>query len=74
MTTTLIDPEQEISPGRKRWTRQEYEALAVCGQFVERYELVDGKILSKRGQKPPHRITVNLVANGLSVLFDNLCV
>lgn len=69
MTSTLIAPENETFPNRRRWTRQQCERLVETGQLVGRYELIDGEIISKMGQKPPHRIVIRLLAEWLIALF-----
>ncbi|HLK60502.1 MAG TPA: Uma2 family endonuclease [Chthonomonadaceae bacterium] len=74
MANTLTAPENEMFPNRKRWTRKECELLAQEGRLTGRYELIDGEILSKMGQKPLHRITLKLIAHWLSLLFGDLYV
>jgi Uma2 family endonuclease len=74
MTYLLVTPEQEIFPNRKRWTRQECARLIENGELEGRYELIDGEILSKMGQNPPHRITVILIVNWLAQVFGNLFI
>ncbi len=71
MTSTLITPENEIFPQRKRWTRRECYRLMEQGELQGRWELIDGEILSKMGQKPPHRIVLNLIAEWLMIVFGN---
>src|SRR5690242_20722929 len=40
---------------RKSWTREEVEAFERAGLFVgQRYELVEGELINKMGQKKPH--------------------
>ena len=70
MTNTLIAPENEIFPNRIRWTRQQCQRLVENGELVGRYELIDGEILSKMGQKPPHMLTIILVSQWLISLFS----
>ena len=74
MTSTLIAPENETFPNRKRWTRQQCERLVESGELVGRYELIDGAIISKMGQNPPHRIVIRLLAQWLIAIFGVLCV
>jgi Uma2 family endonuclease len=74
MTNTLVAQEHETFPNRKRWTRQQCQRLVETGELVGRYELIDGEILSKTGQNPPHRITLILLVNWLLTLFDSLYV
>jgi hypothetical protein len=70
MTQLLMKPEQEIFPNRKRWTRQECARLVEKGELEGRYELIDGEILSKRGQNPLHMFTIMLAAQWLHKFFD----
>lgn len=65
MTDTLIAPENETFPNRKRWTVQECYRLMESGDLTGRWELIDGEILSKMGQKPPHSATLNLIMQWL---------
>jgi len=52
-----------------RWTREDAEKLADLGLIPERYELVEGVIYSKMGQKPPHRIVLNEIYRWLASVF-----
>ena len=74
MTSTLIAPENETFPNRRRWTRQQCERLVELGELVGRYELIDGEIISKMGQNPPHRIVIRLLAHWLNAIFGDLFV
>jgi Uma2 family endonuclease len=42
-----------------------------AGILTGRYELIDGEIISKMGQKPPHAYVVHLVMSWLSKLFGS---
>ena len=42
MSHTLIAPETEMFPNRKRWTREECDILEGAGLLPGRYELIDG--------------------------------
>ncbi|HZO89993.1 MAG TPA: hypothetical protein VFB38_16815 [Chthonomonadaceae bacterium] len=64
----------EPTPHRKRWTRDECAFLSDSGLLAGRYELIDGQILSKMGQKPPHRLTVVLLHAWLTAVFGLLFV
>jgi Uma2 family endonuclease len=44
------------------------------GTLTGRWELIDGEILSKMGQNPPHRITLMLMKQWLKALFGFLNV
>src|SRR5690242_14256015 len=46
MADTLIAPENEPFPNRKRWTRRECEFLVANDLLIGRYELIDGEIIS----------------------------
>jgi Uma2 family endonuclease len=47
------------SPPRKRFTRAEYERLIDAGFFTDqRCELIDGDLIEKMGQKPPHALCI----------------
>jgi Uma2 family endonuclease len=52
---------------RKRFTRTEVERLIETGIFDgRRYELIDGDLVDKMGQKPPHAYTIQLVLDWLA--------
>jgi Uma2 family endonuclease len=59
---------------RKRFTREEFDRLIESGFFEgQRYELIDGELIDKMGQKPPHAFAIRLVhAWLLSVFKPNL--
>ncbi len=64
-----------LMPRRKRWTRQECEALQASGLFdQQRLELVEGELIDKMGQNRPHWTTVALIAIWLRRNFGNLLV
>ena len=48
--------------------------LADAGYLKGRYELIDGEILSKMGQNPPHSATIVFIAAWLGGLFSKLFV
>ena len=64
MTQTLDRPsalppvEEDAPPPRFRWTRALAHAAYDAGLIAGRYELIEGELYSKIGQKPPHRIGV----------------
>jgi Uma2 family endonuclease len=51
--TPATDPEEKF-PGRIRWTRDDCARMVEGGFLTGRYELIDGVIISKRGQNRPH--------------------
>lgn len=40
---------REPAPNRKRWTRSDCDFLRDNGLLTERYELIDGEVISKLG-------------------------
>jgi Uma2 family endonuclease len=62
-------PDKGICP--HRWTRKGYYRAAELGLFrpEERLELLDGEILRKMTQKPPHAIAVGQAADVLAQTF-----
>lgn len=49
----MLEPSFVESP-RKRWTRREFEELSNGPLIEERFELVDGDLVSKIGKNRPH--------------------
>lgn len=77
MPNTINPPQQlqyEPTPNRKVWTRSECEELVESGMLKGRYELVDGEIISKMGQKRNHALAVALVTSWLMKVFSGLRV
>jgi Uma2 family endonuclease len=76
MPKTLSGPPRRSvpAPNRKRWTRHECDLLVDKELLTGRYELVDGAIISKMGQKPRHSFVVILFHNWLQALFGGLFV
>jgi Uncharacterized protein conserved in cyanobacteria len=72
--TPPTEYQPEPAPNRVRWTRNQCAALLDAGILEGRYELVEGEIISKMGQRPAHRIAVTLVCNWLRLVFGNLFV
>jgi Uma2 family endonuclease len=59
----------DTTPNRVRWTAQQCDALRDAGFLTGRYELIDGEIISKMGQKPAHARRVNLIMAWLISTF-----
>jgi Uma2 family endonuclease len=62
----------EVTPDapRKRFTRQEVDQLLDLGIFDgQRFELIDGELFDKMGQKPPHAATIRALTRLLSLTF-----
>lgn len=73
MPTRLYSPDlptrPEAAPGRIRWTRQQCAAIQEAGILTGRYELIEGEILVKMGQKPPHAFVIRALLAWLAQLF-----
>lgn len=68
----MLTPPADFSPtppNRKRWTRADCEFLERVGVLRERYELIDGEIISKMGQNQPHAITIVRLVKWLISVF-----
>jgi Uma2 family endonuclease len=67
----LIPQTTEAAPARKRFTREEIDRLAETGVFAgQRYELIDGDLIDKMGQNPPHSSGIQLLLKCLAHLFE----
>ena len=64
----------ENTPGRIRFTRAQCETMRECGILEGRYELIDGEIISKTRQKPPHRKALIFLHQWLISVFGFLSV
>lgn len=69
MSETLVAAQNETFPNRRHWTVEQCYRLIEIGELTGRWELIDGEILSKMGQKPAHSFTLILVAEWLVALF-----
>ena len=68
----LPPPFETVSPtttGRKRWSRDEVKKMEEAGFLAGRYELLNGEIINKMGQKHPHSLSVSLVFAFLIAVF-----
>ena len=57
-------------PQRKRFTREEAHRMADLGLVSGRYELLDGEVIDKTGQSPPHAYTFTRLQTWLLTLFE----
>jgi Uma2 family endonuclease len=64
----------ELFPNRIRWTKSQCRAMREAGILTDRYELIDGEIISKMGQNPPHAYAVRILIAWLTQLFGALHV
>ena len=61
MSETVIPPQFELFPDRYRWSVAECARMAEEGRLVGRYEILDGEVVSKIGQKPSHYLGISLL-------------
>lgn len=60
-----------LTPPRKRFTRDEVERMLNAGLFEgQRFELIDGDLIDKMGQNPPHSQATSRIAAWLTRIFD----
>jgi len=76
MSAALITPFQAAEGlPRKRFTRRDVECLADLGLLDgQRYELIDGDLLDKMGQKPPHATGIQLLLATLVRFLDAVLI
>jgi Uma2 family endonuclease len=61
----------ESALSRKRFTTEEVERLLEAGFFAgERWELIDGDLINKMGQNPPHALAVRLLLKWLASFLE----
>ena len=57
-------------PPRKRFTRAEVQSMLDAGLFNgQRFELMDGDLIDKIGQKPPHALAIRILLAWLAEVF-----
>ena len=68
MSAAHLPPPTTIDePRRKRFTRAEVERMLEGGLFEgQRYELIEGDLIDKMGQHPPHAYVIGLVVAWLT--------
>jgi len=73
MPTILTEatlPPISLQPARKRWTREELDALERTGLFDGQHlELIAGELFNKMGKKRPHVNALLLVVEWLTQVF-----
>lgn len=69
MSSALIDPDHETFPNRHRWTVEACYRLIELGFLSGKFEVLDGEVIDKMGQKPPHAACLTRLFQILSVLF-----
>ena len=69
-SATLLPSWEAAAPPRKRFTRSEVEHMLDAGLFAgQRFELIDGDLIDKMGQIPPHASGIRLVLACLAKIF-----
>lgn len=71
MSHSLIAPEYELFPDRYRWSVAECRRMAEEGHLVGRYEILDGEVVSKMGQKPAHFFSIALLTHWANNTFGD---
>jgi Uma2 family endonuclease len=60
------------TPPRKRFTRSEVDQMGRAGLFAgQRFELIDGDLIDKMGQNPPHATAIRLCTRELNKIFGD---
>jgi Uma2 family endonuclease len=66
----VIPPRPSDSAPRKRFTREEVQHMTDASLFVDqKLELIEGDLIEKMGQKPPHAYAVRILQVLLAALF-----
>jgi Uma2 family endonuclease len=58
--------------GRGNYTREEVNRMEESGALVGRYELLEGHLIDKMGQNPPHARSLNRMYGWLLRVFGNV--
>jgi Uma2 family endonuclease len=68
----LLPPQAGVEAlPRKRFTREEFDRLIETGFFDgQRYELIDGELIDKMGQNPPHAVAIQFALVWLGTVFN----
>jgi len=70
MPTAVLPLTADSAPNRKRFTRADVNRMQEAGLFEgQRFELIDGDLIDKMGQKPPHATGVRRVHVWLAKIF-----
>jgi len=68
--SVALQTEQTQRDFRKLWTREEAARLAELFP-LERYELIEGDLINKMGQNPPHALVIALLTTLLAKSFPD---
>jgi Uma2 family endonuclease len=69
MSSTLFASEPEMFPNRYRLPVEAYYRLKELGFLEGRFEVLDGEVIDKMGQNPPHSSTLTRLGRILSDRF-----
>jgi len=69
MSNTLLASEPEMFPNRYHLPVEAYYRLMELGYLEGRFEILDGEVISKKGQNPPHSSTLTRLVRILVGLF-----
>jgi Uma2 family endonuclease len=72
MAASILHPPVSSDPPlpRKRFTRSEVDQMLDSGIFAgQRFELIDGELIDKMGEKPPHACTIQRCLELLATIF-----
>jgi Uma2 family endonuclease len=72
MAAIAVPPDQAAQAlPRKRFSREEVDEMLQAGLFAgERYELIDGDLIDKMGQNPPHGAAIVKIQKWLATFVD----
>jgi Uma2 family endonuclease len=67
--SSVLTPPPEPAPNRIRITRAMCDNLIKNDLLTGRYELIDGEVISKVGQNPPHAFVINRLMAWVAAVF-----
>ncbi len=74
MGDTVVSQNKTCYEERFRWSVEACRKMEDIGFLSEKYELIDGEVINKMGQKPPHRIAILYFLRWLTSFLDVLQV
>src|SRR5688500_11792700 len=69
MSSAILAPSEEAIENRYRWTVVECHQMQELGLLEGRFEVLDGAVVKKMGQKPAHRMAIVLLTEWMSSVF-----
>jgi Uma2 family endonuclease len=70
MPTAVIEIPARVDPPRKRWTREEFDALSSSGLLNnQKLELIEGELINKMGKRPPHMLSASRLLKWAMIVF-----